>query len=405
MDISQHQLDFRLLVESDADVDFLKVDIAELKALKEVQTLWPEVDNGIHLFGNSLSNAIREKGLIASYMLLYLDPQKPPYDMKGIAYLENVHVVPIVVKFSQRIEQWIATIRQSFDSRQPTSISFRITSTSTGTAYYYVMQSASNLSSLEGLEYSPIKSILHNAPRNFDPDATKLKKEEFTKSHVVAAPVLNDDEKQALKDKWQEFIKSGPEKSATKVIEFEEFESLTGFPFPSELRVIYEVSDNSDRRLGPFVMRSFSNLLLDWRDIKINFDTLSMEDLADFTETDGELTSKINCHTHRLPFAFDLNGNQVAYGLIPGKKGRAGQIVAIENRPERVRWIAGSLTEFIELLNKEHNEKKQQSKDAEAYVIDQLREPMRELNRAVFLYKISSPFSKLKKAIFKFLGK
>ena len=54
MDISQHQLDFRLLVESDADVDFLKVDIAELKALKEVQTLWPEVDNGIHLFGLSL---------------------------------------------------------------------------------------------------------------------------------------------------------------------------------------------------------------------------------------------------------------------------------------------------------------------------------------------------------------
>ena len=360
MDISQHQLDFRLLVESDADVDFLKVDIAELKALKEVQTLWPEVDNGIHLFGNSLSNAIREKGLIASYMLLYLDPQKPPYDMKGIAYLENVHVVPIVVKFSQGIEQWIATIRQSFDSRQPTSISFRITPT--GTAYYYVMQSASNLSSLEGLEYSPIKSILHNAPRNFDPDATKLKKEEFTKSHVVAAPVLNDDEKQALKDKWQEFIKSGPEKSATKVIEFEEFESLTGFPFPSELRVIYEVSDNSDRRLGPFVMRSFSNLLLDWRDIKINFDTLSMEDLADFTETDAELTSKINCHTHRLPFAFDLNGNQLAYDLIPGKKGRAGQIVAIENRPERVRWIAGSLTEFIELLNKEHNEKNSNQK-------------------------------------------
>ena len=145
-------------------------------------------------------------------------------------------------------------------------------------------------------------------------------------------------------------------------ISVEEFESLTGFPFPSELRVIYEVSDNSDRRLGPFVMRSFSNLLLDWRDIKINFDTLSMEDLADFTETDGELTSKINCHTHRLPFAFDLNGNQVAYDLIPGKKGWAGQIVAIENRPERVRWIAGSLTEFIELLNKEHNEKNSNQK-------------------------------------------
>ena len=113
MDISQHQLDFRLLVESDADVDFLKVDIAELKALKEVQTLWPEADNGIHLFGNSLSNAIREKGLIASYMLLYLDPKKPPYDMKGIAYLENVHVVPIVVKFSQGIEQWICLLYTS----------------------------------------------------------------------------------------------------------------------------------------------------------------------------------------------------------------------------------------------------------------------------------------------------
>ena len=176
MDISRHQLDFRLLVESDDDVDFFQVDIAELKTIEKIKDLWPKVNNSAHLFGNSLSNAIREKGLFSSFMFLYLEPQKPPYDMKGIAYLENVHVVPIVIKFSQNIDQWIASILESFVSRQPNTIKFNISPDGTSTAYSYVKSDTSNHFSLEGLEYSPIKSILYNAPRNFDPKATKLKK-------------------------------------------------------------------------------------------------------------------------------------------------------------------------------------------------------------------------------------
>ena len=407
MDISQHQLDFRALDGTDVLVEFLEISIAELQTIEEVKTQWPDVDSSTHLFGNSVGNAIRKKGLISSLIRLHLKPQEPPYDMKGVAYLDNCQVVPLVLKFSQNIDQWIETIQQSFSDSDPTAINFNITPTGTGTSYYYVEQHTSNLISLEGLEYSPVKFILRNAPGNFDPDATKAKKEEFTKAFAVAAPVLSKDEKQELKDKWTELIggSSNLEESSTNLVKFDEFESLTGIPFPSELRAIYEVSDSPIRLGRQLVMRPFADLLLDWRGIKLNYDAWSMEDLVDFTETDGDLTSKIHLHTHRIPFALDLNGNQLAYDLIPGQGGQAGQIVSIEHAPVRIRCVSKNLHDFIGLVSKENAGIKLQTADAEAYAIELLKEPMRNLKKTVFKYTILSRISILKNVIRRILSK
>lgn len=82
-------------------MNFLEIEISNLQTIGEAKVLWPSVEeSSVHLFGNSVGNAVRAKGLSSRLMLLYLAPHKSPYHMKGIAYQDDVHIVPVVVKIS-----------------------------------------------------------------------------------------------------------------------------------------------------------------------------------------------------------------------------------------------------------------------------------------------------------------
>lgn len=247
------------------------------------------------------------------------------------------------------MDQWISAIWQSNNNSELKSIKFNVSPKGTGTAYFYKDQVASNLFSLEGLEHSPIESILHNAPRNFDPRATKAERDRFTKIHFVAAPIPSSDEIKALGDEWKGYVANGSNSMASTIYEanFDEFELLTGFPFPLELKVIYELGQ-SNRNFGQFDMLSFDEILQHWRKINEIYERWLLEELVENTDSEADLTLGVYLHTHRVPFASDGDGNYLAYDLIPGKEGRAGQIIAFGLDANIIRWLACSLHEINE---------------------------------------------------------
>ena len=139
-----------------------------------------------------------------------------------------------------------------------------------------------------------------NVPRSYLAAERLLQKEAFLKrfSNLVIAP--EDSDVAETKNLWQQIIsRTGPHRSGAAEEHFKVFSETTGFPFPPNLRAIYEMSDGAKNAILGYDLMPMDRLLEYWQGKKELFDDWDLDALLEKI-SDGEYTIGIHASPFRI---------------------------------------------------------------------------------------------------------
>jgi cell wall assembly regulator SMI1 len=129
-------------------------------------------------------------------------------------------------------------------------------------------------------------------------------------------------------------------------------ETKLGLKLPKEFTALYTCHNGGTNLFTERAFLPVAEVLKIWRAWKRIFDEWSMEDLLENSSGSANKTIGIYANPRWIPFARDAGGNYLAFDLMPGKKGKFGQIIEFGRDTDTIACLAPNLNTFLESLAK-----------------------------------------------------
>ncbi|WP_299009786.1 SMI1/KNR4 family protein [uncultured Tenacibaculum sp.] len=190
--------------------------------------------------------------------------------------------------------------------------------------------------------------LYKNAPEQYNEAKIAREKQNFIKKYINTTGSTNNDDTK-LKLLFEELIRTkklNPTPPINNEQVYKEFESLAGYTFPKELKILLSYHDGIEN-IG---FLSAEQILNKWKNWKEIYDSVSwmLIDLKGNSLPDGRKTIGIYTNPYWIPFLNTGNGNFIAIDYAPGKKGTSGQIIAFGADEIKIRLIADSMDDFLQ---------------------------------------------------------
>ena len=190
--------------------------------------------------------------------------------------------------------------------------------------------------------------LYKNAPKQYNEAKIAAEKKKFINTYINTRGAHLDAEN--LKEEFKKYLAKHhlkPKPPVDNEAVYKEFESLAGYPFPVELKTLFKMHDGID---GTRFLNA-QQVFTEWKNWKSIYDdpNWSLVDLKGNNETDSDKTLGIYTNPYWIPFISTGGGNFIAIDYAPGSKGTSGQIIAFGADADKIKWVAGSLGDFLKL--------------------------------------------------------
>lgn len=210
----------------------------------------------------------------------------------------------------------------------------------------FSIQSANSGMRFDERPYEDTGKFLHkHAPDKYNEAKIAREKRNYLKKYINTAGSAVDAER--LKDLFLQFI-------AKRALEinppidnetiYQEFEELSGFSFPEELKVLLAVH-NGVCNTG---FLDANHILKEWKGWKAIYDEWQLQELKGNNYPDGRKTLGMYTTPYWVPFLSTGSGNFIGIDYVPGGQGKSGQIIAFGADENKIRWIAEDMSDFLQ---------------------------------------------------------
>ncbi len=192
--------------------------------------------------------------------------------------------------------------------------------------------------------------LYKNAPKQYNEAKIAKEKQNYIKKYIDTTHSSNIN-KALLEKLFDEFvrvkkIKPNPSKNNEQV--YEEFETLSGYAFPEELKLLLSLH-NGIENTGFLTAEQILDEWNNWKEIYDSLDWMLI-DLTGNNHPDGRKTIGIYTNPYWIPFLSTGSGNFIAIDYAPGSKGTSGQVIAFGADETKIRFIANNLEDFFRKL-------------------------------------------------------
>ena len=146
---------------------------------------------------------------------------------------------------------------------------------------------------------------------------------------------------------WQKILEaSGSRRIAASPKQFKEFANTTGFPFPEELKAVYEISDGAENSIFGRDLLPMERVISSWKLRKEIFDDWPLDELLADTACDEGYTIGIYVCPFRVPMVEEA-GISIAMDLMPGPDGKVGQVVDCSRDSDAIVLKNKNINQFL----------------------------------------------------------
>ena len=190
--------------------------------------------------------------------------------------------------------------------------------------------------------------LFKNAPNKYNETKIAAEKKKYIEKYIDLKSISLYTEK--LKEQFAIYLTKHSLEAKPPIDNeavYREFQSLAGYEFPAELKTLFTLHNGID---GTRFLNA-QQVLVEWKNWKSIYDdpNWSLVDLKGNNETDSDKTLGIYTNPYWIPFISTGGGNFIAIDYSPGSKGTSGQIIAFGADADKIKWVAGSLGDFLKL--------------------------------------------------------
>lgn len=203
------------------------------------------------------------------------------------------------------------------------------------------------------LETAPIKVFKRWAPPSFNQaDEATRKAKYLAACEKKKGPIASDDPAK-VEELLRELAarrKHTVKKSRGDVdARLTALEQLIGDELPAGASAVWRALDGAEGLFFDHDLLSLKQVEAAWRSWRDIFDEWTLEELQGNTEPQPGITQQLYCCPKWIPIIDLVGGHYLAIDLLPGPKGRVGQLIVIGRDVETIRRIAPDMTSFLEL--------------------------------------------------------
>ena len=123
-------------------------------------------------------------------------------------------------------------------------------------------------------------------------------------------------------------------------------EEMVGKKLPADFKAIYKKYNGEKNEPYTGMILGFS--LMDTANIIDSIKSFKDNDFSDITSMSvGKVLDGKMCELDIIPFAWDGSRGYICVDMAPDKKGKKGQVVALDYDYDQVTWLADSLKDFF----------------------------------------------------------
>ena len=196
---------------------------------------------------------------------------------------------------------------------------------------------------------NPVPWLLRSAPNEWEARAQMPEKQRLMDAAAeVAGPPAAPDLTQ-IAPLWQRIVKANglQVKPGASDADLAAFEAAAGFAMPEGLATLLRLCDGAAGAFGQRDLLSVQEITREWTGWKQIFDDFQIPDLTDHYTSDADRTVAFYTTPFWVPFAGDRTGNFAAIDLLPGPKGRSGQVIQFGADEELITVIGSDIVGFL----------------------------------------------------------
>jgi cell wall assembly regulator SMI1 len=273
----------------------------------------------------------------------FFDASAPRPCLRLFVYLASREIVPLEIETSATLRSWLAAFTDELGSKTR-GIQFRVEANSSS------MSSLSEeTSSL--LATNPLKLALSEAPPSFTAADERARKATHLAKLAAKAGRAGKTNGAALDRTFRAFLDARKHKKAPPVgmdARLEALEKRMGLSLPAALKVLYRRADGGKKLFFDHDMLSLRALEEQWRMWTEIYDEWTLAELTDNSVGQPGVTQGLYACPRWIPFVDLVGGHYLAFDLLPGPKGAAGQIILFGRDVSRVRRVTPDAKTFLE---------------------------------------------------------
>lgn len=199
--------------------------------------------------------------------------------------------------------------------------------------------------------YDNTGAYLHKkAPKQYNEAKIAKEKDTYLKKYINTSGQTLD--LNALRAVWETLVAvkvsndyTVPDYSKS----YAQFKTETGFAFPEELKVCYEIANAWYECNNDFQIFTPMEILKTWQEWKVIYDDPNwmLQDLKGNNYPDGRKSIGLYTNPYWVPFMSSGGPNYVAIDYAPNTKGTSGQIIAFGAEEGKIRVVAHNLLDFF----------------------------------------------------------
>jgi cell wall assembly regulator SMI1 len=336
-------LPFNKAVGEITDIEYLNISTKNLMAFPlNANATQQEVakKNIFNSFKALLPDDIKLKPV---QLALFWDKSQIQHCNRGVFYLDNETILPVVFAPSEALDTWCSELLQD----------------TTGTFYFIINAHHCNKHIYNDilLNKHPFDEmgawIYKLAPIEYKSSGDANLKASFVarykKLNVPQATI----DLERLNEQWYHLLSAlnlkGNAKSENDEI-YKTFRHETGLSFPQELKVMLNVCNGVKKFLNNTEFLSGDKVLEEWRNWKAIYLRSNYKNLIDEYQykNRSEKTVPIYVNPFRIPFITDGGGNFIGIDMLPNRAGKIGQIIAFGVDEMAIRYVASDMNDFLQ---------------------------------------------------------
>ena len=258
----------------------------------------------------------------------------------GFVYLDDFQILPLTFERSDNFDGWIAAVSSGIESDEM-RFSIKLNGFSTGP----MMR--------PNLFTETAAFLKENAPKSYTKDAEQAKKQTFLSRLKVTDSMHQKIDTQETQRLWKELLSLkniSPTVNEDIEAKFLEFEREAGYSLPDEVQAIYRICDGADESFGDLDLMPMERVTEEWKEWKLIFDDCTLDELTSAGRTDDENVLGLDVVPYWVPIVDYISGNFFGVDLMPGKKGKVGQIIAFGADEYGARRVAKNLNHLLAMM-------------------------------------------------------
>ncbi len=190
--------------------------------------------------------------------------------------------------------------------------------------------------------------LYKNAPKQYNEAKIAKEKQNYIKKYIdtTRSSHVNNAHLKALFEAFISVKKLTPHPSENNKQVYETFETLAGYAFPEELKLLLSLH-NGIESTGFLTAEQILDEWNNWKEIYDSADWM-LVDLTGDNHPDGRKTVGMYTNPYWIPFLSTGGGNFIAIDYAPGSKGTSGQIIAFGADEIKIRFIAENFEDFFQ---------------------------------------------------------